>query len=36
VCGYKYGSEWKKEAVPADVLEFLRALPDTDVKPAWV
>jgi hypothetical protein len=36
VCGYKYGSAWLKEAVPADVLEFLRALPNTDITPAWV
>lgn len=36
VCGYKYGSAWKKRAVPADVLEFLRGLPEADKKPAWV
>lgn len=35
-CGYKYGSAWRKEDVPEDVLEFLRSLPDTDKKPAWV
>lgn len=34
--GYRYGSAWLKEEVPADVLEFLCSLPDTDVKPAWV
>ena len=36
VCGYKYGSAWLKEDVPEDVLEFLRGLPDTKVRPAWV
>lgn len=35
-CGYKYGSAWLKEEVPADVLDFLRSLPDTDGTPAWV
>jgi hypothetical protein len=36
VCGYKYGSAWLREEVPADVLEWLRELPHTDKKPAWV
>jgi hypothetical protein len=36
VCGYKYGSAWLREEVPADVLEWLRELPDTDRQPAWV
>lgn len=36
VCGYKYGTSWKKEEVPEDVIEWLFALPDTEVKPAWV
>lgn len=35
VCGYAYGSSWLKEDVPADVLEFLESLPDTDKTPAW-
>lgn len=34
--GYSYGSAWLREEVPADVVEFLRSLPDTDKKPAWV
>ena len=34
-CGYKYGSAWLKEEVPAGVLEWLRALPDADMVPAW-
>lgn len=36
VCKYKYGSEWRKEELPADVVEFLTGLPETTVKPAWV
>lgn len=35
-CGYKYGSKWLREEVPADVLAFLRGLPDSTVTPAWV
>lgn len=35
-CGHKYGSAWRKEEVPADVIAFLESLPDTDTKPAWV
>lgn len=35
-CGYKLGSAWLFEEVPADVLDFLRSLPDTDQQPAWV
>ena len=35
-CGYKYGAAWLHEAVPTDVLEFLRGLPDADTQPAWV
>lgn len=36
VCGYKYGSAWLKEAVPAEVISFLESLPETDKIPAWV
>jgi hypothetical protein len=36
VCGYKYGSAWRMEKVPAEVLDFLRGLPDTDRQPNWV
>ena len=36
VCGYKYGTAWLREDVPAAVLDWLRALPDTDQTPAWV
>lgn len=36
VCGYKYGSEWKHEALPAEALAFLEALPVSEVTPAWV
>lgn len=35
-CGYKYGTAWVREEVPADVLDFLRGLPDADRTPAWV
>jgi len=34
--GYSFGSAWLREEVPADVLEWLRGLPDSDVVPAWV
>lgn len=34
--GYKYGSARLKEEVPEHVLAFLHALPETDIKPAWV
>ena len=36
VCGYKYGTSWLKEEVPADVIDWLFALPNTTVRPAWV
>lgn len=36
VCGYKYGTAWKTEQVPEDVLQFLYNLPDTTMDPAWV
>lgn len=35
-CGYKYGSAWLREDVPADILQWLAGLPDSPVKPAWV
>lgn len=35
-CGYKYGSAWLREEVPADVLRFLQELPEADAAPAWV
>jgi hypothetical protein len=35
-CGYKYGTAWLKEEVPAEVIDFLNSLPETDRKPAWV
>lgn len=34
--GPGYGSAWFREEVPAEVLAFLRGLPNTDRKPAWV
>lgn len=36
VCGYKYGSAWLKEEVPQEIIDWLFALPDTTVKPAWI
>lgn len=35
-CGYKYGSAWLKEEVPAAVLEELRSFPESELTPAWV
>lgn len=35
VCGYKYGSEWKREEVPDDVLAFLVSLPESDIPCPW-
>lgn len=34
-CGYKYGSAWNHEDVPADVIEWLKELPDADQRPEW-
>jgi hypothetical protein len=36
VCGYKYGTAWLKEELPADIEDQLSQFPNTDVKPAWV
>lgn len=36
VCGYKYGTEWKKEEVPKEVIDWLFALPETTIEPAWI
>lgn len=36
VCGYKYGTEWKKEEVPEDIIDWLFSLPETEVEPAWI
>lgn len=33
--GHKYGHAWIREEVPADVLDWLRSLPDADKAPAW-
>lgn len=33
---YHYGEAWLSVEVPAAVVEYLAALPDTDKKPAWV
>jgi hypothetical protein len=34
--GYCYGSKWLRVEVPAEVVAFLRALPDSPTRPAWV
>lgn len=36
VCGYKYGTEWKKEEVPKEVIDWLFGLPETTIEPAWI
>lgn len=36
VCGYKYGTAWKKEEVPEEVIEWLFSLPGAKVRPAWI
>ena len=36
VCGYKYGTAWKKETVPEDVIDWLFSLPSSKRTPAWV
>lgn len=36
VCGYKYGTSWKKEEVPKEVIDWLFSLPAAEVKPAWI
>lgn len=35
-CGYAYGTAWKMEDVPADVIAFLEGLPESAKAPAWV
>ena len=35
-CGYKLGTEWKREELPTSVVTFLNALPETDQTPSWV
>lgn len=32
-CGYEYGSAWLFEPLPADVVEFITALPHSDAHP---
>lgn len=34
--GKTYGGAWYYEAVPDKVLQWLKDLPDTDIKPAWI
>lgn len=34
-CGYKYGSAWLHEDLPAEVVEELMAMPESDLKHPW-
>jgi hypothetical protein len=34
--GYRYGTAWLAEEVPAEVIAWLSALPDAETQPAWV
>lgn len=36
VCSYKWGSSWRAERVPEEVLQWLESLPDSTRNPAWV
>ena len=36
VCGERYGSKWFKEDVPQEIINWLFALPETKITPAWV
>lgn len=35
-CGYRFGTAWRLEPVPQEVLDWLAGLPDADRAPAWV
>ncbi len=36
VCGYQYGTAWLLEPVSEDIVEWLKALPDSKTEPAWI
>ena len=36
ICKYQIGTEWNREELPSWVVEWLTALPDADMRPAWV
>ena len=36
ICDYKYGTAWLRKDVPAWALDYLRALPSSELTPAWV
>ena len=36
VCGYKFGTKWLREEVPQEIIDWLFALPDAEVAPAWI
>lgn len=35
-CGYEIGTKWLRKEVPEWVISYLFALPDSQIKPAWV
>ena len=35
-CGYEFGTAWKSESIPAEVIAWLESLPETTKTPAWV
>jgi hypothetical protein len=35
-CGYKIGTEWRSEKVPASVIKKLKSFPAADRNPVWV
>ena len=36
ICGYKYGTEWKKEEGPKHIIDWLNKLPEAEVEPVWI
>lgn len=36
VCGYKYGTAWRAEEVPQEVVRWLINLPSSPTQPAWI
>jgi hypothetical protein len=33
---YKYGHAWRYVALPEEVIEYVKSLPETKIIPAWV
>lgn len=36
ICGYKYGSAWKTEEIPVEIINWLFDLPNSTKNPAWI